>query len=90
MKNLFRTIKPSRSSNFFSRNLFSLSTMRFGKPQLALRPFTLTTPLVHGMSTSNSDHQNIMKSSYEGSGYYVEQMLTGCLAIYSYYIESGN
>jgi glyoxylase-like metal-dependent hydrolase (beta-lactamase superfamily II) len=35
-----------------------------------------------------SAHKNVIKSSYNGDGFYVEQMLTGCLAIYSYYIES--
>ncbi len=35
-------------------------------------------------------HKNAIKSNYEGPGFYVEQLFTGCLAIYSYYIESGN
>ena len=30
----------------------------------------------------------MLKSVYNGDGFYVEQMLVGCLAIYSYYIES--
>lgn len=34
----------------------------------------------------NTDHLNLSKSSFEGPGFYMEQMLTGCLAIYSYYI----
>lgn len=34
----------------------------------------------------NTDHLNLLKSSFEGPGFYMEQMLTGCLAIYSYYI----
>lgn len=39
--------------------------------------------------TSVDVHKNISKSSYEGPGFYMEQLFTGCLAIYSYYIESG-
>lgn len=35
-------------------------------------------------------HENISKSSFEGPGFYMEQLLTGCLSLYSYYIESGN
>jgi glyoxylase-like metal-dependent hydrolase (beta-lactamase superfamily II)/rhodanese-related sulfurtransferase len=45
---------------------------------------------VFPMSTQAFQHKNTIKSSYEGSGFYVEQLFTGCLAIYSYYIESGN
>lgn len=42
------------------------------------------------MSTHEFHHKNAIKSSYEGNGFYVEQLLAGCLAIYSYYIESGD
>lgn len=35
-------------------------------------------------------HKNQMKSNYSGPGFYIEQLHTGCLAIYSYYIESDN
>lgn len=39
-------------------------------------------------SASEDAHKNISKSSFEGPGFYMEQLLTGCLSIYSYYIES--
>jgi glyoxylase-like metal-dependent hydrolase (beta-lactamase superfamily II) len=42
------------------------------------------------MSTHVVHHKNALKSTYEGPGFYIEQLFTGCLAIYSYYIESGN
>jgi hydroxyacylglutathione hydrolase len=42
-----------------------------------------------GMST-HVLHKNLIKSNYEGPGFYIEQLFTGCLAIYSYYIESGD
>ena len=39
---------------------------------------------------SGKSHENIIKGSYEGPGFYMEQLLTGCLSLYSYYIESGS
>lgn len=49
-----------------------------------------TKPLVYKPVYSFSNpiqaHQNISKSNFEGEGFYVEQLLTGCLSIYSYYI----
>jgi glyoxylase-like metal-dependent hydrolase (beta-lactamase superfamily II) len=42
------------------------------------------------MSSIASFDNNVVKSSYEGPGFHVQQLYTGCLAIYSYYIESGN
>ena len=41
------------------------------------------------MSSRALHHKNIIKSHYNGKGFYVEQLFNGCLAIYSYYIESG-
>jgi len=39
------------------------------------------------MSTAPTlNHKNTLKATYEGPGFYVEQLFTGCLAIYSYYI----
>lgn len=35
-------------------------------------------------------YQNVEKGEFTGPGFYVQQMMTSCLAIYSYYIESGN
>jgi hydroxyacylglutathione hydrolase len=54
------------------------------------QPSSLTTSLTYGLSQPAPQHKSVIKSSYEASGYYVEQILTGCLAIYSYYIESGD
>ena len=38
--------------------------------------------------TQQTQSQNLLKSSYSGDGFYIEQLHVGCLAIYSYYIES--
>lgn len=35
-------------------------------------------------------YQNLEKGEFTGPGFYVQQMMTSCLAIYSYYIESLN
>ena len=42
------------------------------------------------MSSQYTNHQNQFKSTYDGNGFRLQQIFTGCLAIYSYYIESGD
>ena len=90
MRKLIRPFRLTHGANLLSRNAFALT---FVKPRIDgyhLKPSSLTTPLVYGLSQPAPQHKSVIKSSYEGSGYYVEQILTGCLAIYSYYIESGD
>jgi hypothetical protein len=54
---------------------------------LKVNSYSLTTPLQFQMSTAPTfNHKNTLKATYEGPGFYVEQLFTGCLAIYSYYI----
>ena len=90
MNSLVRTFRLARPVNLLARNMATLSLV---KPMIAShswQPTSLTTPLHHYMSTHAPQHKNAIKSSYQASGFYVEQILTGCLAIYSYYIESGD
>jgi len=35
-------------------------------------------------------HKNLIKCHYKSKDFSIEQLFTGCLAIYSYYIESGD
>lgn len=63
----------------------SLTLAKIG-PMLAAKPLTMT--FNYNFCQAKSNGQNMFKSSYQGEGFYVEQMLVGCLAIYSYYIES--
>lgn len=57
---------------------------------LKTNPINSTKPLlykpVYSFSNPIQAHKNISKSNFEGEGFYVEQLLTGCLSIYSYYI----
>ena len=90
MKNLIRPLRLTRATSFGVQTIYSISLM---KPQVKMnkwQPSTLTNPTSFNFSTQEPQHKNVIKSSYEASGYYVEQILTGCLAIYSYYIESGD
>jgi hydroxyacylglutathione hydrolase len=61
-------------------------------PILSMAPMSSIQPLTfkfnYNVCQVKSQSQNLFKSSYEGEGFYVEQMLVGCLAIYSYYVES--
>lgn len=79
-------IKPQLTTLLF-KNMVTLApttVVPISRPSsLLLKPqFSLSTKSIH--------HKNVIKSNYEAKGYYVEQLFTGCLAIYSYYIESGN
>ena len=49
-----------------------------------------TNLLTHNVryNFSMANHESVSKGAYTGDGFYVEQLLTGCLSIYSYYIES--
>ena len=55
-----------------------------------VQPVMITYRPTYNFSVDMRNHENVSRSSYEGPQFYVEQMLTGCLALYSYYIESGN
>lgn len=63
----------------------SLPLLKFA-PILTVKPFTMT--MNYNFCQAKDNGQNMFKSFYQGEGFYVEQMLVGCLAIYSYYIES--
>lgn len=84
MRNIFRripkTIKPTILP--FTRVRFNYSSF-IRTPMLSYKP-------QFNFSVDHMPHENVSKSVYQGNGFYVEQMLTGCLALYSYYIESGN
>lgn len=41
-------------------------------------------------TSAGSTFDNVEKGEFKGPGFYVQQFLTGCLSLYSYYIESGN
>jgi len=45
-------------------------------------------PLVWHFSKAKQHYQTVNRSVDKGSGYLMEQLLTGCLSLYSYYIES--
>lgn len=75
--------------NLLFRSASTMSMMKPKVPSFDMQPTSLTASIKFPMSES-AHHKNVIKSSYQGAGFYMEQMLTGCLAIYSYYIESGN
>lgn len=77
----------------FSKLVRRTSTLAFKTIPLFKNPVVFNQnpasfKLNYQFSNSKSYSQNILKSNYEGNGFYVEQMLVGCLAIYSYYVES--
>lgn len=90
MKNIIRPLRLARGANLLGRNTFAMTIMKPKINGYQWQPSSLTTPLAYGLSQPAPQHKSVIKSSYEASGYYVEQILTGCLAIYSYYIESGD
>ena len=84
IRNIFRRIPKTVRPNLipFTKAKFHFSTF-MKTPMLTYKP-------QFNFSVDHMPHENVSKSVYEGKGFYVEQMLTGCLALYSYYIESGN
>lgn len=86
MKNLFKV--PTLTSKLLAlRPLFLFATKyKPSRPifqRLAgVRYCFATTPL--------QPYKNVEKGEFKGDGFFVQQLLTGCLSIYSYYIESGN
>lgn len=64
----------------------SFHTLKMMKPSLSVSPKIFPFQNLYMFSATN--HENISKSNYEGPGFYTEQLLTGCLSVYSYYIES--
>jgi hypothetical protein len=88
MQYIAKKMKPNILNFKFTSSALSHSkptTNTFSTNQTHL-PF-VTIPNYHYSSLA---YKNILKSTYEAKGYSVEQLFTGCLAIYSYYIESGN
>ena len=56
-------------------------------PQLLLPKTNLLTHNVK-FNFSVANHESVSKGAFTGDGFYVEQLLIGCLSIYSYYVES--
>ena len=69
-------------------NRHAFKTIPLFKTLVIFNQSSVSFKLNYQFSNFKSYSQNILKSSYEGNGFYVEQMLVGCLAIYSYYVES--
>lgn len=90
MQGLKKSLKFAFSARLLFRSTLSMSMVKPTAFNYKWQSPSLTTPLRWSMSTHEFHHKNAIKSSYDGPGYYVEQMLYGCLAIYSYYIESGD
>lgn len=90
MRNLIKNIRLPRTSSLLLRSTMAMTTIKPSNYNVNPQNSYLTSTLRSYMSTHTFHHKNVIKSSYDGPGYYVEQMLTGCLAIYSYYIESGD
>lgn len=85
MKSLARNIH-SLAKTITTKNAKMITSI---KPIFTPKPnsYSLTTPLQFAMSIAPTlNHKNTLKATYEGPGFYVEQLFTGCLAIYSYYI----
>ncbi len=80
---LLKSFLRNTQKTLFARSLPATSLFRPNNPS----PFLFAPRF--SMSTQ-ALHKNVTKSSYEGPGFYMEQLFTGCLAIYSYYIESGS
>lgn len=89
MQKLIRSVRLPKTSSLLLRGTMAMTTLKPVNYQ-PKQENTYLTNLRSYMSTHTFHHKNVIKSSYDGPGYYVEQMLTGCLAIYSYYIESGD
>lgn len=76
---LLKSFLRNSQKTFFAASLPAASMFKPNNPT----PFLFAPRF--SMSTQ-ALHKNITKSSYEGPGFYMEQLFTGCLAIYSYYI----
>ena len=78
----------AQSSLKFARTFpKAFHTLKSPSTNLPLRQISF--PQYKGMYMfSMANHENISKSAFEGPGFYIEQLLTGCLSLYSYYIES--
>lgn len=61
-------------------------------PLINLAPMSSVKPLnfvpSYQFTQCKTQSQNLLKSFHNGDGFYVEQLHVGCLAIYSYYVES--
>jgi hydroxyacylglutathione hydrolase len=66
----------------------SFHTVKMMRPSLSIVPTIMLPFQRNHYMFSATNHENISKSNYEGPGFYLEQLLTGCLSIYSYYVES--
>jgi hypothetical protein len=71
-----------QSCRFMAVNSLNLKQV----PVLPVKPLQLKSSFAFTQCTKQS--QNLLKSSHSGNGFYVEQLHVGCLAIYSYYVES--
>ena len=88
---IFPMQKIVRSASRASRVLAPMMAYSMASMPLGSLP-TFQSPYFNYSSKflfSSQAHENVSKSSHEGAGFYMEQLLTGCLSLYSYYIESG-
>ena len=90
MKNIIRPLRFAKTPKLLHQTAYSLTLIKPNPVNYNWKPSSLTNYFSYNFATHEPQHKNVIKSSYEASGYYVEQILTGCLAIYSYYIESGD
>lgn len=90
MLSSFRRLRTRPLVQLLSKQIATLTTAKaFEINRTHLTP-SLTYKNQFLMSSQYQHHKNLFKSTYEGNGFHLEQIFTGCLAIYSYYIESGD
>jgi hypothetical protein len=82
------------------------ATLRTSTTSHRVMPITFLAPPLHllnpapnfwsasryrfGSVSDGNTYENIKKGDFAGPGFYVQQIMTSCLSIYSYYIESGD
>lgn len=90
MNLLFRS--SGRLAPLFSRQLPNLltavSACRLASFRMKPQGTAISFPLAYGFTKAKQQYQTINRSVDKGDGYMMEQLLTGCLSLYSYYIES--
>ena len=89
MLSTLKKIKPTQLRCLIHKNYSCLSITKplCMKTIAAFAAFRFRVS--YGLS-QYTHHKNTFKTFHEGEGFKLQQILTGCLAIYSYYIESGD
>lgn len=85
----------SRFVRFSFGKVANLSVMSAARMPVATRPKIANTStamlmsrVMYQFSKNKQYHQTVNRSVDKGDGYMMEQLLTGCLSLFSYYIES--